>query len=397
MASADVQAPAALVISLPADLVNVVDRREFISRLREKSVLNEIKCVQTLSNGSFRVNCKTAGSYTYLTCNGLSIHSRQCTVVEAQPSFTFVRLFRCPYEVPEEAIRLALSAYGKIGEIRHEVDPDFKSIVTGTRIIKMQLSSPIPSRILIKRFPCNVWYRGQPKTCRICHSKDHEAPACFLKGRCRRCHEEGHMAKDCRNAWQQRREERERQDANPDTSESAHNPAPFELVLEETPAAEASLEVTDPAAVIDPPANLEPPVTEATDEAQTSEIIGADPPATEHSNTAPPDITLNPEESHSAAVSDHEMEVQRDSPTDPEASNTPSPILDDDGFVLVQSRHSKRSAGRKRKSSIERSGRMPSTENRDRSRSRSRSRLRNGPSSPTPGWSGSTSSSQSNG
>ena len=95
-------------------------------------------------------------------------------------------------------MRVYLSPFGKILQVKHETD--FPSVLTGTRILHMQLASPIPSRVMVKRFPCNVWYRGQPKTCRICHGKDHEAPACPLKGKCLRCLEEGHTARNCHNA-----------------------------------------------------------------------------------------------------------------------------------------------------------------------------------------------------
>lgn len=90
------------------------------------------------------------------------------------------------------------SSFGKVMNIKHESDRDFPSVVTGTRLIRMKLSSDIPSRIKVNRYPCNVWYNGQPKTCRIC-GEDHEAPTCPYKGKCLRCLQEGHTARNCLN------------------------------------------------------------------------------------------------------------------------------------------------------------------------------------------------------
>ena len=121
--------------------------------------------------------------------------------MEAQPSYTLVRLFRCPFEVPDEAIILTHAPFGKVMDMKHETDRDFPSVVTGTRFIRMKLTSDIPSRIKVKRYPCNVWYNGPPKKCRICGEEDHEAPTCPYKGKCLRYLQEGHTARNCLNAW----------------------------------------------------------------------------------------------------------------------------------------------------------------------------------------------------
>lgn len=168
--------------------------------LKGKSLIKSIKCVQSMPNGVFRVTCKSKLAYTWFSTNGLAIRGFQCSVMEAEPSYNVVHLFRCPFEIPDETIGVYLSPFGKILQVKHETDYDFPSVLTGTLILHMQIASPIPSRVMVKRFPCNVWYRGQPKTCRICHGKDHEAPACPLKGKCLRCLEEGHTARNCHNA-----------------------------------------------------------------------------------------------------------------------------------------------------------------------------------------------------
>lgn len=175
--------PGTLLIALPTEVVHVVTRNEFMNCLKAKS-LHAIMYVQSMSNGVFWVTCKTQDAYSWLCTNGIAIRGFQCTIMEVQPSYTLVRLFRCPFEVPDKAIILTLAPFGKVMDIKHETDRDFPSVVTGTRFIRMKLTSDIPSRIKVKRYPCNVWYNGPPKKCRIWGEEDHEAPTCPYKGKC---------------------------------------------------------------------------------------------------------------------------------------------------------------------------------------------------------------------
>ena len=71
------------------------------------------------------------------------------------------------------------------------------SICTGTRLLKMTLASDVPVNLRVLRYPCRVYYKGQPRPCAICRSPDHRAPDCPLRDVCRNCREPGHFARDC--------------------------------------------------------------------------------------------------------------------------------------------------------------------------------------------------------
>ena len=126
-----VSKPGTLLIALPTELVLVVNRKEFMICLKAKALIHAIKCVQSMPNGVFRVTCKTKDAYSWLCSNGIAICRFQCTIMEAEPSYTLVHLFRCPFEVSDEAIVLALSPFRKVMQIKHETDHDFPSCWLG--------------------------------------------------------------------------------------------------------------------------------------------------------------------------------------------------------------------------------------------------------------------------
>lgn len=392
-----VSRPVTLLIALPSELVQVVDRREFMNVLKGKSLIKSVKCVQSMPNGVFRVSCKSIQTYTWLSTNGLAIRGFQCSVMEAQPSYTVVRLFRCPFEIPDETMSVYLSPFGKILQIKHETDHDFPSVLTGTRILHMQLSSPIPSRVMVKRFPCNVWYRGQPKTCRICHGKDHEAPACPLKGKCLRCLEEGHTARNCENAWKV---------LTPDgpvvpppvTDPPAPVPAPVDTSASpvaasaphagaeadspvDTSVPHADPEAASPGAAPAPPADpevaspvdSEAPSVAASVPAVSDPILASDTPAPSEFQDvvmeSPPEdpVTFGPSDS---------MFIDPSPSYSTDASSPSLPLVDKEGFIRVQSRRSRRRAARLTK---ERSRSASTSRSRSASSTRSRSRSPSNP------------------
>ena len=64
----------------------------------------------------------------------------------------------------------------------------------------MKLIEDIPSRLQILRYPCRVWYCGQPQLGHICDKPNHIASACPLHDLCHKCHKPGHFARDCVNS-----------------------------------------------------------------------------------------------------------------------------------------------------------------------------------------------------
>ncbi|PFX14498.1 hypothetical protein AWC38_SpisGene21340 [Stylophora pistillata] len=117
------------------------------------------------------------------------------------PQFTNIVVSWYPYEWPNDAVATALSGYGVVKSVRHQVWPGLPDVSTGSRIVSMVRTKEIPRFVSIKGVRCKVWYRGQPLRCDICRAIGHKSAACPDRGRCLRCHKEGHFARTCPDAW----------------------------------------------------------------------------------------------------------------------------------------------------------------------------------------------------
>lgn len=126
----------------------------------------------------------------------------ECRVAQPPPpppQMSTVVVSWFPFEGPNEAITSALSAYGPIKSVRHQVWPDRPSVSTGSRIVSMVVKKEIPRFISVRGARCKVWYRGQPLRCDLCHKVGHRSSECPVKGKCFKCAKEGHLARNCPN------------------------------------------------------------------------------------------------------------------------------------------------------------------------------------------------------
>ena len=106
-------------------------------------------------------------------------------------------MYNYPYENNDSPVRRVLSGYGSVKGISYQTGVGLPGVHTGTRVVKMVCSSPIPQSLMIAGVCCKIWYRGQPVTCDACREEGHVAAMCRNKGRCFHCHKQGHVARDC--------------------------------------------------------------------------------------------------------------------------------------------------------------------------------------------------------
>ena len=354
-----------LIACLPTALRNVVTRSEFNKALLKVVRMNYVKCVQSMPNGVFRLTFTAPGPRDHVMSEGIVCRQMQCIIFKADPQYTVVKIFRCPFEVSSDTVKVALSAFGKVHLIKGEVDHEFPSIFTGTLIAHMTIESPIPSRIKILRYPCNVWYVGQPKTCRVCQGKDHEAPHCPLKGKCLRCRQEGHSARDCPNPWGRPYEKPPDTNDPPEANGPPEANAPDGTPPGDDPPAAVATPIADPvppvetASQVSPDTQMEVDVSVVPD-SESSESLRPLSSASE----ADTDTTQSVDPS---VVSQSLLDNGQVLPDNSDVFRTPAspsaPLVDKEGFILVQSRRSR-----------QRSSKAPVIAEGARSRSRSNSR-----------------------
>lgn len=190
-----VERPNTLILTIPEELSSL-SHAEFVDILVLCFSEDDICCVQFVPRCYVRVTFKSFDVRNRAFVDGIVVDSIRLYAVEADPVFRDVFLEHLPVEVGDEVIRDALRSFGSVHEITH-LKFAGTSIFTGTRLIKMSLASDLPVNLRILRYPCRVFYKGQPRPCSICRSSNHRAPDCPLRDVCRRCRKPGHFARNC--------------------------------------------------------------------------------------------------------------------------------------------------------------------------------------------------------
>lgn len=172
----------------------------------------EVVAIQQCPNRIARVTFEEGGEAAkadFQDEGSIRIFGVECEVVSPAPPVEKVLVYNFPYENSDVPVHRVLSDFGSVEGISYQTWVGLPGIHTGTRVVKMVRSSPIPRSLVIGGVRCKIWYRGQPVTCDVCREVGHVAAKCPNKGRCFHCRQQGHMARDCpdrsgfygRGAW----------------------------------------------------------------------------------------------------------------------------------------------------------------------------------------------------
>ena len=194
-AFAKVDRPNTLIVTVPEELSGLSDSA-IVDKLVAGLCVDDICCIQFVPRCYARITFSSFEARNRAFSSGIFVDSTRLYAVEADPVFKDVYLEHLPIEVCDVAIREALGPFGAVHEII-ELKYAGTSIRNGTRLLKMSLASDVPVNLRILRYPCRVFYKGQPRPCSICRSSDHRAVDCPLRDVCRRCRKPGHFARDC--------------------------------------------------------------------------------------------------------------------------------------------------------------------------------------------------------
>ena len=190
-----VDCPNTLIATIP-DEFQGLSHAAIVDKLVSCLGADVIRHVQFVPRCYARITFATSDARNSALMSGIFLDLTRLFVVEAYPVFKDVYLEHLPVEVNDDAVREVLSPFGAVHGISGLYYPG-TSIGTGTRLIKMSLASDIPVNIRILRYPCRVYYKGQPRPCSICRSPDHRPVDCLLRDVCRRCRQLGHFARNC--------------------------------------------------------------------------------------------------------------------------------------------------------------------------------------------------------
>ena len=180
------------------------EKARVIALLRERIDFERLSAVQFCPRGLIRITFKNASDKEEFARMGsltLDGHDLSVTVSDKPPSLVYVHYF--PAEGNDALICDELSKYGEIVNIKHQSFSGLPGLLTGSRILTMVLSDPVPAEFRIDNYPVRVWYRGIPPFCQICKVNGHKAADCQFNGKCRRCGSPDHKAHACVRPWGQ--------------------------------------------------------------------------------------------------------------------------------------------------------------------------------------------------
>ena len=180
------------------------DKARVIALLRESIDFERLSAIQFCPRGLIRITFKNASDkedFARMGSLALDGHDLSVTSSDKPPSFVYVHYF--PAEGDDALICDELRKYGEIISIKHQNFSGVPGLLTGSRILAMVLSDPVPAEFRIDDYPVRVWYRGIPPFCQICKVNGHKAADCQFNGKCRRCGSPDHKAHACVRPWGQ--------------------------------------------------------------------------------------------------------------------------------------------------------------------------------------------------
>ena len=180
------------------------EKDRVIALLRERIDFERLSAIQFCPRGLIRITFKNASDkedFARMGSLALDGHDLSVTSSDKPPSLVYVHYF--PAEGDDALICDELRKYGEVIGIKHQNFSEIPGLLTGSRILTMVLSDPVPAEFRIDDFPVRVWYRGIPPFCQICKANAHKAADCQFNGKCRRCGSPDHKAHACARPWGQ--------------------------------------------------------------------------------------------------------------------------------------------------------------------------------------------------
>ena len=180
------------------------DKDRVIALLRERIDFERLSAIQFCPRGLIRITFKNASDkedFARMGSLALDGHDLSVTSSDKPPSLVYVHYF--PAEGDDALICDELRKYGEVIGIKHQNFSGIPGLLTGSRILTMVLSDPVPAEFRIDDFPVRVWYRGIPPFSQICKANGHKAADCQFNGKCRRCGSPDHKAHACARPWGQ--------------------------------------------------------------------------------------------------------------------------------------------------------------------------------------------------
>ncbi|KAH7934860.1 hypothetical protein HPB52_001413 [Rhipicephalus sanguineus] len=150
-----------------------------------------------MGGSKFLVCPRNASQATRLmVAEGFRVNNERVAVEAVGPPITFVNVYRFPAYIPDEILTNALSQYGKVKSVTFATVASRQNKLNGVRVVKMEMSKPVPNFTTIAGHRITCEYRGMRRVCARCGDVGHMATACSAEY-CKRCGIFGHDTVGC--------------------------------------------------------------------------------------------------------------------------------------------------------------------------------------------------------
>ncbi|XP_075723846.1 uncharacterized protein LOC142765927 [Rhipicephalus microplus] len=153
--------------------------------------------LQHMGGARFLVCTRNASQATRLmVAEGFRVNGENVPVEAVGPPVTYVNAYRYPAYLSDEVLSNALAQYGKVRGISFATVATRQNKLNGVRVIKIEMSKPVPNFATIAGHRVMFEYRGMRRVCARCGEVGHMATACSAPF-CKRCGTFGHDTEGC--------------------------------------------------------------------------------------------------------------------------------------------------------------------------------------------------------
>ncbi|KAH7968495.1 hypothetical protein HPB52_009014 [Rhipicephalus sanguineus] len=173
---------------VPKGTTNVDICKELVKRFSP----SELKCVQDFGAGRFEVTFATmAAVERFLDQSVVKVRNAEVKFEYRGVRMKTVRVLGYPADASDSALLNGLAAYGKVLGMDYEHVPEFKTVLTGNRRVRVEMARPVPNLLPVGSRIVQCEYDGVVRLCRRCFFPGHHAADCKVP-QCERCAEFGH-------------------------------------------------------------------------------------------------------------------------------------------------------------------------------------------------------------
>ncbi len=160
-------------LSIPQRMAQSCSTEELAAKVTAALDPTTVRTVQATAKCRFLLEFSSVSAASSVMTAGIDIEGVHLTPMVAFDKLTSVFVSHIPPRVTDDQFVKAFSPFGQVVSVKPLLLRLQPSVFSGTRLIRMAVSKPIPSFFQVMGFPGLVRYRGQPFQCFRCQELGH--------------------------------------------------------------------------------------------------------------------------------------------------------------------------------------------------------------------------------